>query len=140
MTRKAPENERSVTAESTSSGDPNLQSIREEIRARLELECESLATRVAEVRETRTQSTIAVTEAVGAQDDVGAELRVADALEAQFRDALDAVQLALSRLDHPSFGVCADCERPIPSERLLVIPETRHCVTCGMRASRDHRT
>lgn len=140
MTPEASENERSGTAALTPSNDPDLQSIREEIRARLELECETLATRVAEVRETRTQSTIAVTEAVGSQDGVGADLRVADTLEAQFREALDAVQLALSRLDHPSFGICADCEQRIPFERLLAIPETRRCVTCGMRASRDQRT
>ena len=38
---------------------------------------------------------------------------------------------AVHRLDVGSYGRCLRCDRPIPYGRLLVVPETMHCVTCG---------
>lgn len=46
----------------------------------------------------------------------------------------DAILEALSRLEDGSYGTCAGCGQPIPYGRLLVMPETKHCVTCGARA------
>ena len=124
----------------TSRGTVSTRTMRDEIRERLEMERESLLDRVSDAREMQAQSTSANTEAVGARDDDdGADLRVADALEAQFRDALDRVELALSRVDDPSFGICEACARDIPVERLLVVPETRHCVDCRSRSNRERR-
>jgi DnaK suppressor protein len=37
---------------------------------------------------------------------------------------------ALHRLDVGRYGRCLRCDRPIPYGRLLVVPETTHCVTC----------
>ena len=39
---------------------------------------------------------------------------------------------ALKRIDDdPDFGLCLECEEPIPVARLLLLPETTHCVKCA---------
>ncbi len=37
---------------------------------------------------------------------------------------------ALRRLQQGSYGICAECGRPIDKERLEVIPEAGFCVAC----------
>lgn len=44
-----------------------------------------------------------------------------------------AVNEALNRIARGTYGVCAGCERPIPYGRLIAMPETAHCVSCGAR-------
>jgi DnaK suppressor protein len=41
------------------------------------------------------------------------------------------IDQALSRLDDGSYGFCLGCTEPIPNERLLTVPYTRHCVPCA---------
>jgi DnaK suppressor protein len=41
---------------------------------------------------------------------------------------------ALERLRDGSYGQCIYCENQIPAGRLLVIPETTHCLGCGSAA------
>lgn len=43
---------------------------------------------------------------------------------------IDAVNGALQRMHDNDYGTCATCGEPIPYGRLLVIPETTHCVGC----------
>ena len=38
---------------------------------------------------------------------------------------------ALQRLRSGTYGQCIYCGRSIPLGRLLVIPETEHCLSCG---------
>jgi RNA polymerase-binding transcription factor DksA len=38
---------------------------------------------------------------------------------------------ALRRLEEGTYGQCVYCSNPIPTERLLVLPETDHCLGCG---------
>jgi RNA polymerase-binding transcription factor len=38
---------------------------------------------------------------------------------------------ALTIIDKPDFGLCKECEEPIPYARLLAIPETELCVQCA---------
>lgn len=45
----------------------------------------------------------------------------------RFEQVLDA----LRRIEDGSYGICAACKVAIPSERLLVFPETRTCTRCG---------
>jgi RNA polymerase-binding transcription factor DksA len=45
-----------------------------------------------------------------------------------------AVADALRRIEEGTYGVCERCREPIAYERLSVMPETRHCMTCGPRA------
>lgn len=42
-----------------------------------------------------------------------------------------ALTEALRRLDAGTYGACAYCGNSIPTGRLLVIPETDHCLGCG---------
>ncbi len=44
------------------------------------------------------------------------------------------LNLALSRLDEPQFGLCTLCEKPIQEARLLLMPESSLCVECAKRA------
>ena len=41
---------------------------------------------------------------------------------------------ALRRLEEGTYGQCVYCDNPIPTQRLLVLPETDHCIGCGAAA------
>jgi DnaK suppressor protein len=43
---------------------------------------------------------------------------------------LREVNDALLRLDHGTYGVCAECDEPISTKRLDALPWARYCVTC----------
>lgn len=43
---------------------------------------------------------------------------------------LDDIEAAIARIDDGSYGLCADCGRPIPRKRLEVLPFARRCLTC----------
>lgn len=38
---------------------------------------------------------------------------------------------ALSRMEDGSYGWCQRCDRPIPTDRLEIVPHTRHCSVCA---------
>ena len=40
------------------------------------------------------------------------------------------VQQALARIENGTYGICSNCEQPIPEKRLEAIPWTTLCVTC----------
>ena len=46
-------------------------------------------------------------------------------------DAAQAMTEALERLRDGSYGACAVCGNQLPAGRLLVIPETTHCLGCN---------
>lgn len=53
--------------------------------------------------------------------------------EANFRSAqtkLSKLESALKRIDSVDFGICVECEEPIPLKRLMIVPETLRCVHC----------
>jgi DnaK suppressor protein len=43
-------------------------------------------------------------------------------------DEADRVELALQRLAEGNYGVCIDCGKDIPAERLEAIPESVRCI------------
>ncbi|MET8230625.1 TraR/DksA C4-type zinc finger protein [Micromonospora sp. NPDC005298] len=49
------------------------------------------------------------------------------------RRRLAELDVALSRVDAGSYGVCERCSRPIPAERLAARPSARTCVACAGR-------
>ncbi len=49
------------------------------------------------------------------------------------RRKLSSLQLALSKVDNPDFGLCTHCKQPIPSARLMFMPESTRCVRCAER-------
>ncbi len=44
-----------------------------------------------------------------------------------------AIQDALSRIRHGTFGTCEACQKPISRARLEAVPWTRHCRDCKER-------
>ncbi|MCH2081213.1 MAG: TraR/DksA C4-type zinc finger protein [Saprospiraceae bacterium] len=56
--------------------------------------------------------------------------------EASLRSAsrkLNNLKLALSKIDSPAFGICTRCKKPIPSARLMFMPQSTRCVHCADR-------
>jgi DnaK suppressor protein len=43
---------------------------------------------------------------------------------------------ALRRLYRGEFGVCSRCEKKIPRERILAMPQARYCLGCQVLAER----
>ena len=56
--------------------------------------------------------------------------------EAALRTAkrkLVKLQHALTKMDEPSFGACADCGNTIQVKRLMFMPQSTRCVRCASR-------
>jgi DnaK suppressor protein len=45
---------------------------------------------------------------------------------------LDQVMAAFQRMEDKSYGLCVQCDAPIPFERLQVFPETPTCTACSI--------
>jgi DnaK suppressor protein len=70
--------------------------------------------------------------------DAGTDLSETDRARAVLAAAkvqLTAVSDALERIEHGTYGTCADCSSPIPEGRLDARPEASRCVKC--QAKRD---
>lgn len=87
------------------------------------------------------ESLEALTQPIAPENSIGRVSRM-DAInnksvnEAALRQArirLAALEKALSQVGEPDFGLCARCKNPIPSARLLLVPESRFCVRCAGR-------
>ena len=50
------------------------------------------------------------------------------------RVAIEEVDEALARMEQSDYGTCLSCSRPIPFERLEVVPQARFCAACPDRA------
>jgi RNA polymerase-binding protein DksA len=48
-------------------------------------------------------------------------------------DELHEIEEALERIKDGSFGLCENCKKRIPKERLKAIPYARLCVDCKMK-------
>lgn len=48
---------------------------------------------------------------------------------------LKEIDAAIARVEDGTYGACLGCAKPVPAERLEILPYTRHCVTCQRRAS-----
>ncbi|MGW6978300.1 TraR/DksA family transcriptional regulator [Streptomyces sp. NPDC054932] len=51
------------------------------------------------------------------------------------RQVLKEIEEAFARIDDGSYGTCSSCSRPVPEERLEILPHTRYCVSCQHRAA-----
>jgi RNA polymerase-binding transcription factor DksA len=50
------------------------------------------------------------------------------------REALDEIEGALARVAAGTYGICLACDRPIPLEHLVTIPQARFCASCASSA------
>jgi DnaK suppressor protein len=74
--------------------------------------------------------------------DAGANLTEADRNEAAVQSTLAQradVQAALVRVDDGTYGLCVDCEGPVPEPRLEARPATERCVPCQSKRDRKRR-
>jgi hypothetical protein len=51
------------------------------------------------------------------------------------REAIEAIDDALIRIDHGGYGTCLSCDQPIPFNRLAAVPQARFCAVCPAPAS-----
>ena len=47
------------------------------------------------------------------------------------QERLLKLERALENIEDPDFGLCRECEEPIPNARLMILPETDLCVQCA---------
>jgi len=65
--------------------------------------------------------------------------QIDDAQAQRDLDELRLTEAALQRLDHGSYGDCADCGEPIALQRLLAQPAAQRCAACQSVRERTHR-
>lgn len=46
------------------------------------------------------------------------------------RQKLNLIDAALQRLEKGEFGICSECEQPIPAKRLKIVPWAAYCIPC----------
>ncbi|GGX56323.1 TraR/DksA family transcriptional regulator [Streptomyces fructofermentans] len=59
-----------------------------------------------------------------------AEQQVMAAQKDTIRRVLTEIDAAFGRIEDGTYGVCQGCPKPIPVERLEILPYTRFCVPC----------
>lgn len=47
------------------------------------------------------------------------------------KDTLTRLERALTKIDNDDFGLCRECDEPIPPARLMILPESELCVQCA---------
>lgn len=52
------------------------------------------------------------------------------ALKQESAEELQQINNALARIENNQFGLCLQCQEPIPEERLQIVPYTKFCINC----------
>ena len=52
-------------------------------------------------------------------------------------NVLEEIGEALERIRQETFGLCEECQKPIPKARLHALPYARHCVACARKAQQS---
>jgi DnaK suppressor protein len=58
-------------------------------------------------------------------------------LEKSIREQLALVEHALQKFEDGTYGLCDDCGKPIPPERLEALPQATLCLDCKARQAKD---
>jgi DnaK suppressor protein len=56
---------------------------------------------------------------------------IAEAALRKAEEKLSKLKYVLRQIDEDDFGICAKCKKPIPLGRILLMPQSRHCVNCA---------
>ena len=54
-------------------------------------------------------------------------------LDEQEQEEIEAIDLALNKIDTDTYGICEGCRKEITPERLALLPATPYCITCSLR-------
>ena len=49
------------------------------------------------------------------------------------------IEKALEKIERGAYGICENCQKPIPKERLFSIPETPFCFECELIEEKKRR-
>ncbi|GIF00866.1 TraR/DksA family transcriptional regulator [Paractinoplanes rishiriensis] len=60
----------------------------------------------------------------------GYDSHTLDILSVAARQAIADTAHALRRMSEGTYGLCEDCQRPIPLGRLRAVPHARYCTRC----------
>ncbi|GAA2422373.1 TraR/DksA C4-type zinc finger protein [Streptomyces coeruleofuscus] len=55
--------------------------------------------------------------------------------KAAMERVLKEIEAAFARIEDGTYGTCLGCAKPVPPERLEILPYTRYCVACQRRAA-----
>jgi RNA polymerase-binding protein DksA len=58
-------------------------------------------------------------------------------LEKSIREQLASVENALQKFEDGTYGLCDNCGKPIPPERLEALPQATLCLDCKARQAKD---
>ncbi|CAL9276922.1 MULTISPECIES: TraR/DksA family transcriptional regulator [Streptomyces] len=64
-----------------------------------------------------------------------ADDQLMSAQTAAIERVLKEIDEAFARIDAGTYGTCMGCGKPVPGERLEILPYTRYCVACQRRAA-----
>jgi DnaK suppressor protein len=56
---------------------------------------------------------------------------VAEAALRKSEEKLIKLKYVLTQINEENFGLCAKCNRSIPIGRVLLMPQSRHCINCA---------
>ena len=59
------------------------------------------------------------------------------ALQRNLEVSRQEVRDALQRFDEGTYGICAECGKPIPENRLRALPSATHCIECQAKLERE---
>ena len=59
------------------------------------------------------------------------QARLTAQLSQRGRDEIDAIDVAITRMERGEYGFCETCEEPIEMGRLEALPTARLCTTCA---------
>ncbi len=48
------------------------------------------------------------------------------------------IEEALQRFDDNTYGLCVECEKPVPLARLQALPYARYCITCQRMSEKNN--
>ncbi|NNE01012.1 MAG: TraR/DksA family transcriptional regulator [Pirellulaceae bacterium] len=68
------------------------------------------------------------------QDELNSQL-----IEVEARE-LNAIEEAIIRMDHGTYGTCDGCGKSIPISRLRAVPYATHCIECRRKSERSGKT
>lgn len=84
--------------------------------------------RLEHARSTRLTQLQALDEAATADPLISAQ-------KAALERVLKEIDAAVTRVDDGTYGTCLGCAKPVPAERLEILPYTRYCVACQRSAA-----
>lgn len=104
---------------------------RSEIRDRIEKEIQKTKNLISEYAE--------LTKPVEPENAIGRVSRmdaiqnksVTEAALRKTREKLENLEYALTKVDEQDFGLCVKCKQPILLGRILIMPQSRTCVSCS---------